>query len=133
LRAFAFFHPGHGRWIVEEGEFDILVGASSADIRGMATVTVQSTAALPSLLGPRSTLRQWLEDPAGRAVIEPLYAQIKAGVQAAAGASGDGEPEADFMQFLLEIPLPDMLEFQGNALPAAPDVIVAGLLQQVHG
>jgi hypothetical protein len=80
-----------------------------------------------------STLRQWLDDPAGRAVIEPLYAQIKAGVQARAGASGDGEPDTDFMQFLLEVPLPDMLEFQGNALPAAPDVIVAGMLQQVHG
>jgi beta-glucosidase len=133
FRAFAFFHPGHRRWIVEDGEFDILVGASSADIRGVATVTVQSTAALPSLLGPMSTLRQWLDDPAGRAAIEPLYAQIKAGVQARAGASGDGEPDTDFMQFLLEVPLPDMLEFQGNALPAAPDVIVAGMLQQVHG
>ncbi|MEI2690534.1 MAG: glycoside hydrolase family 3 C-terminal domain-containing protein [Anaerolineae bacterium] len=27
FRAFAFFHPGHGRWVAEEGEFDILVGA----------------------------------------------------------------------------------------------------------
>jgi beta-glucosidase len=133
FRAFAFFHPGYGRWIVEDGEFDILVGASSADIRGAATVTVQSTAALPSLLGPMSTLRQWLDDPAGRAVIEPLYAQIKAGVQARAGASGDGEPDMEFMQFLMEVPLPDMLEFQGDALPAAPEQIVDGLLQQVRG
>jgi beta-glucosidase len=133
FRAFAFFHPGYGRWIVENGEFDILVGASSADIRGAATVTVQSTAQLPSLLGPMSTLRQWLDDPVGRAVIEPLHAQIRAGVQAAFGDGADGEPDMDFMQFLLEVPLPDMLEFQGDALPAAPDAIVAGLLQQVHG
>jgi beta-glucosidase len=133
FRAFAFFHSGHGRWIVEDGEFDILVAASSADIRGAATVTVQSTAALPSLLESMSTLRQWLDDPAGRAVIEPLYAQIKAGVQAAFGDGADGEPDMDFMQFLLEVPLPDMLEFQGNALPAAPGQIVAGLLRQVHG
>jgi beta-glucosidase len=132
-RAFAFFHPGYGRWIAEEGEFDILVGASSADIRGVATVTLQATAPLPSLLGRLSTLRQWLDDPAGRAVIEPLYAQIKAGVQAVAGASGDGESDMEFLQFLLEVPLPDMLEFQGNALPAAPGQIVAGLLRQVHG
>ncbi len=132
-RAFAFFHSGYGRWIVEDGEFDILVGASSADIRGVVTVMVQSTAQLPSLLGPMSTLGQWLDDPAGRAVIEPLYAQIKAGIQAAAGDSADGEPDMGFLQFLLEVPLPDMLEFQADALPAAPDVIVAGLLQQVRG
>ncbi len=80
-----------------------------------------------------STLRQWLDDPAGRVVIEPLYAQIKAGVQAAFGDSADGEPDMDFMQFLLDVPLPDMLEFQGDALPAAPEMIVNGLLQQVHG
>jgi beta-glucosidase len=133
LRAFAFFHPGYGRWITEDGEFDILVGASSADIRGVATVTLQSTAALPSLLGPMSTLRQWLDDPVGRVVIEPLYAQIRAGVQAAFGDGADGEPDMDFMQFLLEVPLPDMLEFQGDALPAAPEMIIDGLLQQVHG
>ncbi len=96
-------------------------------------MTLQATAPLPSLLGRLSTLRQWLDDPAGRAVIEPLYAQIKAGVQAVAGASGDGESDMEFLQFLLEVPLPDMLEFQGNALPAAPGQIVAGLLRQVHG
>ncbi|HSN76892.1 MAG TPA: glycoside hydrolase family 3 C-terminal domain-containing protein, partial [Anaerolineae bacterium] len=133
FRSFAFFHPGYGRWITEDGQFDILVGASSADIRGVATVTLQSTAALPSLLGPMSTLRQWLDDPTGRAVIEPLYAQIRAGVQLAFGDSADGEPDMDFMQFLLEVPLPDMLEFQGDSLPAAPEMIIDGLLQQVHG
>lgn len=132
-RAFAFFHPGYRRWIVEDGEFDILVGASSADIRGVATVAVQSTTQLPSLLGRMSTLRQWLDDPTGRVVVEPLYKQIKAGVQTAFGDSPDGEPDMDFMQFLLDVPLPDMLEFQGDALPAAPEMIVAGLLQQVHG
>jgi beta-glucosidase len=132
-RAFAFFHPGYGRWVVEDGEFDILVGASSADIRGAATVTVQSTAQLPSLLARMSTLRQWLDDPAGCVVIEPLYTQIKQGIQAAFGGSADAEEDTEIMQFLQEIPLPDLLEFQGDALPAAPEQIVDGLLRQVHG
>jgi beta-glucosidase len=37
-RAFAFWDSGAGAWAVEAGEFDILVGASSADIRLRAAV-----------------------------------------------------------------------------------------------
>jgi beta-glucosidase len=134
FRAFAYYHPSYGRWITEDGEFDILVGASSADIRGVTTVTVQSTAELPSLLGRMSTLRQWLDDPRGSTVIEQLYRQIREGMLAAFGGENEGEASgADIMHFLLDMPLPDLLEFQGEALPAAPDKIVAGLLQQVHG
>ncbi len=134
LRAFAFFHPGYGRWITEDGEFDILVGASSADIRGVATVKLQSTMMLPSLLGPLSTLRQWRDDLRGRAVVEPLYAQIKAGVSATfGGESEEVDEDTESMQFLLGMPLPDLLEFHGDTLPAAPNEIVDALLQQVQG
>jgi beta-glucosidase len=33
FRAFAYYHPEHKQWITEDGDFDILIGASSADIR----------------------------------------------------------------------------------------------------
>jgi beta-glucosidase len=134
-RAFSFFHPGYGRWIAEDGEFDILVGASAADMRGAVRVTLQGTAALPSLLERMSTLRQWLDDPAGRAVIGPVYEQIKAGVMATFGDSQDaGAAEVPgAMLFLEGIPLPDLLEFMGASLPAAPAAIVDDLLHQVHG
>lgn len=42
-RAFAFFNVNINDWQVETGEFDILVGASSRDIKLSATVTVEST------------------------------------------------------------------------------------------
>ena len=42
-RAFAYFNVNIGDWHVESGEFDILVGASSRDIRLSATVAVEST------------------------------------------------------------------------------------------
>lgn len=42
-RAFAFYNVELGGWMVETGEFDILVGASSRDIRLTATMTVTST------------------------------------------------------------------------------------------
>ena len=43
-RAFAYYNVLISDWHVESGEFDILVGASSADIRLSATVTVRSSA-----------------------------------------------------------------------------------------
>lgn len=48
-RAFAFYNVELGDWMVETGEFDILVGASSRDIRLSAAMTVTSTvdAAIP--------------------------------------------------------------------------------------
>ncbi|MBQ3904003.1 MAG: glycoside hydrolase family 3 C-terminal domain-containing protein [Eubacterium sp.] len=42
-RAFAFFNVNTNDWFVESGEFDILVGASSADIKLCETVTVEGT------------------------------------------------------------------------------------------
>ena len=42
-RAFAFYNVNISDWCVESGEFDILVGASSADIRLSATVNVTGT------------------------------------------------------------------------------------------
>ncbi|NLG85286.1 MAG: hypothetical protein GX493_11930 [Firmicutes bacterium] len=37
-RAFAFYHPHRGGWTVEPGEFELLVGSSSRDIRAEATL-----------------------------------------------------------------------------------------------
>ena len=42
-RAFAYYNVPHHMWHVESGTFDILVGASSADIRLKGSVTVLST------------------------------------------------------------------------------------------
>ncbi len=43
-RAFAFYNVNINDWCVESGEFDILVGASSADIRLSATVNISAPA-----------------------------------------------------------------------------------------
>ena len=42
-RAFAYYNVNIGDWHVETGEFDILVGASSRDIKLSGTVNVEST------------------------------------------------------------------------------------------
>jgi beta-glucosidase len=37
-RDFAFYHPYVGKWIVEPGKFEILIGSSSRDIRLVGTI-----------------------------------------------------------------------------------------------
>lgn len=134
FRSFAFWHSGYRQWVAEDGEFDILVGASSADIRETVTVTLQSTQQLPSLLSMESTVREWLEDPHGRPVFEPLFQQMMAQMAAAFGGGGEHEGAIgmDMTGFIMETPLASILGFQEALLPAPADAIVGDLLRQVH-
>lgn len=62
-RAFAYYNVELGDWHVETGEFDIMVGASSRDIKLTATITVTSTvdAAVPDY---RATAPNYYNDVA---------------------------------------------------------------------
>jgi len=135
FRAFAYYHPAHQQWITEDGEFDILIGASANDIRCTQTVTLQSTLDLPSLLSRESTLRDWMEDPRGKRVLEPLFEQFTAPVRAIFDTNKDeaGSIGMETMTFMMELPLRDMFYFQEEKLPMPPEDLVDGLLTQVHG
>jgi beta-glucosidase len=132
FRAFAYYHPGYQQWITENGEFDILIGASSADIRFSQTVTLQSTLKLPFILNRESTIREWLEDPCGKVAFGPMFEQMKQQSAALFGISNDGDTAIgmDMMNFMMDMPLTSMLQFQGDALPIPAEVIVDGLIQQ---
>lgn len=134
FRAFAYYHPGYGQWITEDGEFDILIGASSADIRCQQTVALQSTQKLPSLLSQESTIREWLEDPRGKVVFAPVLEQMMAGMSHAMSGDSDADEMigVDMMSMVMDMPLLSILHFQDAVLPASPEVMVGGLLQQVR-
>ncbi len=131
-RAFAYYHPGYHQWITEDGEFDILVGASSADIRGQATVTLRSTQTLPSLLNRESTLGDWLNDPVGSVIFATAGKEIVQGMARRMGGGEDGVIGMDMLGFFKQTPLLSLLHFQEGALPQSPDAIVDGLLAQVR-
>jgi beta-glucosidase len=61
-RAFAFWHDGAARWVVEGGEFGVRAGASSRDIRLTATVTLRGQE-VRTPLTPESTVDTWLDHP----------------------------------------------------------------------
>ncbi len=139
FRAFAYYHPGHGQWITEDGDFDILLASSATDIRERVTVTLRSTLSLPSLLDRESTINEWLADPRGRKVLEPFMQQMMSQFgPALAGSEEDAnvadlEPSGmDLMRFLLDLPLLSSLHFQEASLPVSPEEMVDGLLDQVR-
>jgi len=135
FRAFAYYHPAYGQWITEDGEFDILIGSSAADIHHTLTVTLESTLELPCILDRESTMREWLADPRGKAVFAPLYAQMEAGFREMFGGGDDAESTMGIsvMDMLGDMPLRSVLSWRRHALPMPPEDIVDGLLAQVHG
>ena len=129
FRSFAFYHPEYRQWITEDGDFDILIGSSSADIRHTLTVTLESTLRLPCILDEESTIREWLADPRGRAVFGPFYAQMEEQGRKIFGGLGIG---LDFMAMLGDMPLVSVLMLRQDALPMPSEDFVAGLLAQTR-
>jgi beta-glucosidase len=71
-RDFAFFDPAVKDWVVESGDFEILIGASSQDIRLMETVHVTATKTWIMSLTRYSTIREWIAHPVGKELISPI-------------------------------------------------------------
>ena len=133
-QAFAFWHPSYQDWIAEEGEFEILIGTSSADIRQKLIVCLQSSKILPCVLNEGSTFREWLDDPYGKRIIEPMYLQMKKQFSDMMGGESANETMgSDLMGFILDMPLIKALQMQQAALPQPAEQIVQGMLRQVKG
>ena len=132
FRAFAYYHPAYNQWITEDGEFDILIGASSADVRHTLTVTLHSTLELSSLLNRESTLREWSADPRGMSVLAPIYPQINAEMQAKHGGDDREQTGLDPLGFLMDMPLPSLLYFLRYPVPTTPEELVDELLDKVY-
>ena len=134
FRAFAYYHPEYKQWITEDGDFDLLIAASAADIRQTLTVTLESTLSLPCILDKESTIREWMADPRGKAVFGPFYAMMEEQSRKIF-SSGEGNESAigmDIMEMFSDMPLVSVLMFQQNALPMPAEEMVAGFLTQVH-
>jgi len=131
FRAFAYYHPAYRQWITEDGEFDILIGASSTDIRTTQTVTLHSSLELPSILNRESTLREWTQDPRGMSVLAPLYPQINDQMRAKFGGNDSEQIGMDPMGFLMDMPLTGLLHFLGISMPTSPEEMVDELLAKV--
>lgn len=136
FRAFAFYHPKHKRWISEAGDFELLIGASAADLRCRLTATLESTLKLACILDEESTVREWLADPRGRQAAGALFEQIETQSRRTFGEadrySNEGVIGMDIMDMMMDMPLVSVLMFQQDSLPMHPEDLVAQLLKQAR-
>ncbi|MGB8646917.1 MAG: glycoside hydrolase family 3 C-terminal domain-containing protein [Anaerolineae bacterium] len=76
--SFEYYDPARKGWVAESGEFEVLVGASSRDIRGRGTfhwIQRALAAAGAARLNKHTPLKDVLENPGGRAVLEKYFGQ----------------------------------------------------------
>jgi beta-glucosidase len=101
-RDLSFWSVLDGGWVLEPGEFEIAVGASSRDLRLCRTVTVDAPAPARPLTAD-STLEEWLADPdAGPAL------------RAAAGPGVLGD--AEMLRVIGNFPLGRIAAFPGMGI-----------------
>ncbi|MEJ2756963.1 MAG: glycoside hydrolase family 3 C-terminal domain-containing protein [Anaerolineales bacterium] len=134
-RSFAYYHPAYHQWITEDGTFDILIGASSADIRHSLTVTMESTQDLPCILDRESTIREWLADKHGQVVLTPFLKQMEENSRRVFEPEGAGEEAIGqgLTDWAGDMPLESVLLFQQGAFEEPAEDIVKDLLAKAHG
>ncbi len=132
FRSFAYYHPAHEQWITEDGDFDILIGASSADIRHRIVVHLQSSLKLAHKLDSNSTVREWLEDSRGRAILEPVVKKL---VEQMSIAMSNGEYTdetiAATMNNFMDMPLYVVFNYLERLLPMLPEKMMDYLIAKI--
>ncbi|MGC8970596.1 MAG: beta-glucosidase [bacterium] len=76
-RAFAYYNVDIKDWYVETGEFEILVGRSSKDIRLRETIKVNSTKKVKKQFTRNTPIGDLLEDQMGSMIFSQLMEQLK--------------------------------------------------------
>lgn len=96
-----------GRWLTEDGSYEILIGASSQDIRCQKELTVTSSHHWIPELTMTSTLEQWLAHPQGKEEAEKMLESYRG------FGMGNGRKFSDLsyfvQQIMLEMPMPRLI------------------------
>lgn len=109
-RDFSFYDSRRSRWVAESGDFEIMIGASSADIRLSEIVRLESTQELNYVFDEFTFFRELWENEQTR----PLLIELMPGWIGSHTASGDSLAEADIQGFLLDQPLIKFPYFTGG-------------------
>ncbi|WP_372631588.1 glycoside hydrolase family 3 C-terminal domain-containing protein [Cohnella sp.] len=107
-RSFAFYEVGEQDWIVETGQFEILIGRSSQDIALSETVTVRSTSDRKVVYDRNSTLADLMLSDKGIAFMQKLRELLPFGHVA------DEDSKAMLEGFRESFPLRSLAQFSGG-------------------
>lgn len=122
-RSLAYFSDVHNRWIVEPGDYELLVGSSSADLRAVLPLHVAAGDVPAVTYTADHVIADVYEDPQGRAVLDYLLQQFGGGPLSLAA-------EDDFFAAIFKnLPFRKLKNFSHGALD---DSGLAGLLGLIN-
>lgn len=128
-RAFAYYNVDLADWHVGSGEFDILIGASSRDIRLEGTVTMQGNP-LPLRVTANTTCGALMRDPRTAAVLNEMVSQTMRNM----GGGDDPDTQRMMSQMLENLPLRSLRSFSDGAVDnAAVETLVKKLSDALRG
>ncbi len=101
-RDFAFYDEETSSWKVETGQFEILIGASSTDIRQSTTIEINEVNNKERKLTKYSTCKEFLAHPIGKELVQPIYDMM---IQLMSRSVPDDQPERkkEIVQFFVYI------------------------------
>jgi len=115
-RAFAYWSPVHGDWVVETGEFVLAVGASSRDLRLRAVIRIESSAEDKRVWD----LNSCLGDLAGNPWAADRGLALTKQLASAFGSYEPGSPTAKMMEAMVaELPIRAIVSLSGGKIPKA--------------
>ncbi|OAS17830.1 glycoside hydrolase family 3 C-terminal domain-containing protein [Paenibacillus oryzisoli] len=113
-RAFAYYHVEFQDWVVDTGDFEVLIGKSSADIALKETVHVTSSVVIQPRFTRNSTVGDVMEHPELAPVIMEL---VQHSPFASPADNGEESSSSEMMAaFLKYLPLRGLAAFSGGAL-----------------
>lgn len=114
-RAFAYYERNIHDWIAESGDYQILIGSSSRDIRLHAVIHVNSTTQLPIHYTRQSTVGDLMKTASGRAMVQQMMQDGGQGQpqdRASENVKNMGEGSERMMQaMMMEMPLNSLVSF----------------------
>jgi beta-glucosidase len=126
-RAFAYYNVQLHDWHVETGEFEIMVGSSSRDIKLTKIVNIESTVRVPVVYTVNTTMGDVRKDPRAWKIIKPLRQNDLFGGsqdESTSEVANEAISEEMSMAMIEYMPLRGAMSFGGNVSPADVQAIV---------
>ncbi len=116
-RSFAFYSTLTHDWFVESGDFEILIGSSSRDIRLSDTVNVTSEDKFPFVCTPDTTMGDIFAKPELKKFVDPLVDSYMAVMDMSSDMSELGESTRLMLEAQLsDMPLHAMVDFSSGKI-----------------
>jgi beta-glucosidase len=112
-RDFTVYHPRAAAWTITSSTFEILVGASSRDIRLRESLTLEGVQPFSPPLDRLSPLGEWLAKPVGRERVQPVIGALRKQLfGSGAELSAEEAKSVDMVEsFLHDMPIAKLVMF----------------------